>query len=74
MTETLVHIEGSPTLVRNCSSMAVVNKDTNARKMALAQREKRKQSNQDIDNLKQELSEVKSTMSKILALLEQSKK
>ena len=73
MEEPKVNIEGSPNLVRNVASMAVINRDSNARNMALSQREKRRQSNQDIDNLKQEVSEIKTMMSKILSLLEEKK-
>ena len=65
-----IGIEGSPNLVRDVRSHAIINKDGNARKSILEQREKRKQAAQDLNDLKDDVKDLKATLATILEILE----
>ena len=68
-----VKIEGQENLVRDMNSQAIINKDGNALKNALAMRAKRKQATQDIEGLKKDVAGLKDTMNEILNLLKGNK-
>ena len=74
MVKGTVNIEGSNTLVRDLHSHAVINKDTNGFKQHMASREKKKQEEADMNNLKNDVEELKATLAEILTILKTGSK
>ena len=67
-----VKIENSESLIRDMANKAVINTNNNERDRVLAARAKKKQESQRIDSLENDVKDIKSTMNKILAILEKT--
>ena len=61
-----VLIKGTNNLIRDTKNHAIINTDKNELKQILVNRNKRKQNDQDLQNLKTEFKEIKSMMKLIL--------
>lgn len=69
----IINIEGSPNLVRDLHSHAVINKDTNALKAYHAAKDKKLKDAERINKLESEVKEIKSSVNEILQILKGSK-
>jgi hypothetical protein len=62
----MVKIDNNTDLARDLKSFAVINTNTNARDKYLAERAKRVKTQQELDNVKQEMADIKQLLTKIL--------
>lgn len=69
MNEKYLPVDGHPGLVRDVATNAIINTNKKAALSNKAAREKAIQRDQDIDNLKEEVSEIKQMLTQILERL-----
>jgi hypothetical protein len=62
----MIRVEGEKNLYRDASSGAIINTDEHEYSQYIAQREKRKKERQEILELKNELSEIKTLLVQLL--------
>lgn len=65
----MIPVEGRPGLFRDSSSGAIINKDTSTASVSRRVRERAKQREQEIEDLKEEVSEIKQLLHSILERL-----
>lgn len=65
--DNLIPVEGTQNLYRDMSSGAIVNTDNHAYSQYIAQRERRKKEQDEIKNVKEELSEIKKLLKELLS-------
>lgn len=66
MSQRFVKIQDHEELVRDNNSSAVLNVDNQALEQYKARRRKQREKNEEIENLKQDVSEIKSLLYKLL--------
>jgi hypothetical protein len=64
-----VNIEGSPNLVRDMDSHAIINKDTSAYKQHMAAKAKKQKEAARVDKLAADVAHLKSSVDEILSIL-----
>ena len=65
----LIRVEGEPHLYRDEGSTAIVNRDKDAYKAYLTERAKKLQEKNDMDQLKDDVSELKALVYKLIERL-----
>lgn len=66
MSQRFVKIQDHEELIRDNNSSAVLNVDNQALEQYKARRKKQREKNEEIENLKQDVSEIKSLLYKLL--------
>jgi hypothetical protein len=69
----LIQVEGYNDMARDTNSKAIINTNSKALKQAKEIRERKLKEKQEIQNLKNDVQEIKSTLEQILILLKENK-
>lgn len=69
-----VKIENNNAFIRDVSNKAIINTDSNEKNRVLAARDKKRQETQRIESLENDVKDIKSSLDKILDILERHSK